>query len=409
MNNYFNLLRGVCLGVIEIVDGIYHVGVDDKKTKFFESIWPIPEGISYNAYLIVDDKVALIEGGVKQDFSREFLKKLESIIDLDELDYIIVNHMEPDHTGTLPLLYKMAKRAKIIISKMGKRMLKSFYGIEDEERIITVSDFDELSLGKRKLKFIMTPGVHWPETMMTYEERSKILFSSDAFGTYGSLDGSLFDSEVDLEVFLERAKRYFVNIVGMYAIQAKNALKKLSKFEIRIIAPSHGPIWKEHIKLILDLYTKLTSKEEEAKVLIVYGSMYGFTEEAVEVMARLLKENGIKTIIYNATYVHPSYSLSEAWDSKIIIFAFPTYDAGPFIPVYTTAYYIIRKNIMNKKFAILGSYGWSGKGYMELVRMLEAKKWKLIEPIIECNGKVKKDDLEKIKELVEKIIKEVKA
>jgi len=393
---------------VEIKKNVYYVGVDDRKTLFFENIWYIPYGISYNVYLLVDEKIALIEGGTKIEYTRELLDNISSVIDVEKIDYIIVNHMEPDHTGNLPILYKLAPNAKIVVSALGKMMLANFYEIKDSNRIIVVRDGDKISLGKMKLQFFMIPGVHWPETMVTYEVTNKILFSGDAFGSYGALNGKIFDDEIDVNFYLNEAKRYFANIVGMHASSVQNALKKLRNLEISMIAPSHGPIWRKNPMKIVELYDKLSKYESENKVLIVYGSMYGFTEEITNYIARKLAEVNVKVTVYNATFTHPGFVLGEAWDSKVILFGLPTYDNGPFPPVFYNAYFFARKRLLNKYFGIFGSSGWSGKGYTKLIDLLKPLKWKLIEPIVEIRGKAKREDFDKAVELVKNVISIIK-
>ena len=392
----------------EIVKNVYYVGVDDRKTRFFEGIWPIPNGISYNAYLIVDQKVALIEGGVKIDYARPFLNNISSVVDISRIDYIVVNHMEPDHTGTLPILYELAPDSKIVTTALGKKMLADFYGIDDPNRIIVVKDNDKINLGGKEIQFFTIPGVHWPETMATYEISQKILFSGDAFGTFGALGGKLFDDEIDLEFYLREGRRYFANIVGMYTGPVQNALRKLGSLEIKIIAPSHGPIWRSNPEMIINLYDKLSKYKSDDKVLIVYGTMYGFTEELANYIARKLISEGIKVMVHNAVNVHPSFTLSEAWDSKVILFGLPTYDGGAFPPVYYTAYLISAKKLKNKIFGIFGSSGWSGRGYAKIVELLKSIGWKLVEPIVEIRGRCKKEDLEKADELIKNVVDLIK-
>ncbi len=393
--------------IVKIAENIFYVGIDDKQTRFFEGIWPIPNGISYNSYLIIDDKIALIEGGVRATFSREFLDDLSSIVDIEKIDYIIVNHMEPDHTGTLPILYRLAPNSKIIVSNMGKRLLKSFYDIEDEERVVVVKDGDKISLGQKELVFYTIPGVHWPDSMVTYEPSEKILFSSDAFGTYGSLNGRIFDDEIDIDFFLTEGKRYFTNIVGKFCAPTQVALKKLSGLKIKIVAPAHGPVWRKNPKKIIELYDKLSKYESKEKVLIMYGSMYGFNKQAAEYLAKKLVGKGVDVKLMDVTNWHPSYILAEAWDSKIVVIGVPTYDGGAFPLIYTAATYLQKKLLKNKYYAIFGTFGWSGKGYKEIREILDRIEWKLVEPIVEINGKLRKENKELLDRLAEEIASKV--
>ena len=394
--------------VKEVVNDIFYVGVDDKKTRLFEATWPIPNGISYNVYLIRDEMNALIEGGVKVDYSREFFRKLERVVKLSDLDYIVINHMEPDHTGTLPQLYRIAKNAKIIVSQKGKELLADFYNIIDSDRVIVVSDGDEISLGKRTLRFILTPFLHWPETMMTYDSSDKILFSGDVFGSFGALNGRLFDNNWVLDEYLAELKRYYTNIVGMFTGPTQNALKKLKGLDINLIAPSHGPVIKEYKDKVISLYDELSRYESKKKVTIIYGTMYGYTEELVSVLALRLYEEGIPVSILNASEVHPSYILADVWDSKIIVLAAPTYDGKYFLPAYTAMYYVYAKRLRKKKFAVMGSSGWSGKGYLRVIDLAKELGWELIEPIVEYRGAIDEEEIKRVDELVDNIVRILK-
>ena len=394
---------------LEIAENIYYVGVDDRKNHLFENLWPVPNGISYNAYLIKDEKIALIEGGVKIDFERQFFENLRKIIDISKIDYIVVNHMEPDHTGTLQTLFKLAPNSKIVITSMGKKMLKDFYNIDDTERIIVVTDGYKISLGKTELEFYATPSVHWPETMMTYEKTNKILFSGDVFGSFGALNGKIFDYETDVDSLLSEAKRYYVNIVGKYTKPTLNAINKVSGLEIDIIAPAHGPVWTKYREKILSYYEDLANlKTEKNKVSIVYGTMYGFLEDLVFQLARTLTRAGANVHIFNIVNTHPSYVISEIWDSEVVLFGAPTYDAGPFPPLFYTVHLLERKSIRNKKFGLFGSSGWSGMGYKLVKDTLEKLNWSLIGPIIEIKGRMKDEDKTKVQELVNKISEAIK-
>ncbi|MCR8463123.1 MAG: FprA family A-type flavoprotein [Candidatus Korarchaeota archaeon] len=390
--------------VRKIAENVYYVGLDDNITEFFEGIWPLPYGVSYNTYLIEDNEVALIEPGVKKELAAKYLDELETAVSLPEIDYIIVNHNEPDHSGTLPLLYRLTK-AKIIASKFGVNLIRSFYNIS--ERVTSVGSGDSLKLGKTELKFITIPGVHWPDSMITYETNNKILFSSDVFGTFGSLRGCVFDSELDLAFYIEEAKRYFVNIIGKYAESAARALEGLKNIKIEIIAPAHGPVWKEYIDSIMNLYRNLASRVSRNKITIIYGTMYGFTEELAMYIASRLAEKGFEVEVFNGVTEHPSFTISSIWDSKVVIIGSPTYDNDAFLPILTHVIYIRSKLIKDKKYAIFGSFGWSGKGYKKIQEILAELGWKLIEPIVEFQGRTTAEVKGKADELVNNIIREV--
>ncbi len=394
------LVRGM---TIRIVDNIYYVGVDDTTSDLFEGIWPIPNGVSYNAYLILGDKKVLIEGGVKKAFSREFFNNVEELISLEDIDYIVVNHMEPDHSGTLPELLRINKKAKIYITPFGSSLLKNFYGFESKNRVITVRKGDTLDLGDRKLVFIPTPGVHWPDSMATYETKNKILFSSDAFGTFGALNGRIFDDQIDLNYVLGEARRYFANIIGKFSSRALQVISEIEKMDIEIIAPSHGPIWRKKPKNIIDYYKKLSMQKPDEKILVVCGSMYGFTREAIAYITRRLAEERVRFSVIDPSRTHPSYFLSEAWDSKIVVFGSPTYDGDIFPPVRIFLSYIQIKTLKNRYFGIIGSCGWAGGGYRKIVEILKNMNWELIEPIVEFKGRITSHDYSTIEQLISNI------
>ncbi len=388
--------------VRKIVEKVFYLGLDDDLTEFFEGIWPLPWGITYNTYLILDEKITLIESGVRKELTMQYLSELESVVSLSDIDYIIVNHSEPDHSGSLPMLFRLTK-SKIIASKFGANLIKSFYNI-DGENIISVGSGDLIRLGEMELRFIPIPGVHWPDSMVTYEVKNKILFSSDVFGTFGSLGGAVFDDEIDKSIYLEEAKRYFVNIIGKFVANAARALESLSNFDVKIIAPAHGPVWRTDLDAIVSLYKDLSKRVARNKVVILYGSMYGFTRQLAYYIANRLVEEQIDVEIYDVTYTNPSFVLSAIWDAKVIVFGCPTYDNDAFPPLLTQVMYFRSKMIKEKKYAIFGSYGWSGKGYRGIKNILDELKWQLIEPIIEFKGAPTTEAKEKADELVDKII-----
>ena len=390
----------------KIVENVFYIGLDDDITEFFEGIWPLPWGVTYNTYLVLDEKIALIEPGVREELAMRYISELESVVDLSEIDYIVVNHSEPDHSGSLPLLCRLTK-AKIVASKFGVNLLRGFYNIAGE-RLVGVSSGDSISLGETKLRFISIAGVHWPDSMVTYETKNKILFSSDAFGAFGSLRGAIFDDEIDKTFYLEEAKRYFVNIIGKFAGNAGKAIDSLSSVDIRIIAPAHGPVWRTDIDLIVNLYRDLSNRMVRDKVTLIYGSMYGFTENLAIYIAGRIAEKGVEIEVFNVTHTHPSFTMASAWDSKVVVFGGPTYDNDIFPPLLTHVEYLRSKMLKNKKYALFGSYGWSGKGYRRIQRTLEELEWELIEPIVEFRGAPTSDAKRKADELIENIVREIK-
>ncbi len=391
--------------MVKIKEDISWIGVNDRVTDLFEGVWPIPEGVSYNSYLIEDEKIALIDS-VKSCFEDEFIENIEELVDPRDIDYIIVNHMEPDHSGALPTIRKLAPEAKIICTKKAVSLLESFYGFTDN--IHPVREGDTLDLGKRELKFFETPFVHWPESMVTYETSERVLFSNDAFGGFGALEGGNFDDEVNLDYYEDQILRYFSNIVGAYSAPVQAALEKLSDLDIEIIAPSHGPIWRSEPNTIVKLYDKWSRLEGEKGVTLIYGSMYGNTSEMMEAVARGLKSKECTNIkILDASRVHMSYLLSESWRRKGLIIGTPTYDGRIFPPVDHFVQLARKKKLKDRVVGLFGSFGWSGGALDRVKSVSEQLNWNLIEPICEFNGKPTNADLKRGKELGEKIIERV--
>ncbi|MEN3203013.1 MAG: FprA family A-type flavoprotein [Atribacterota bacterium] len=387
---------------IEIRPGIFWIGVNDHTTDLFEGLWPITqEGVSYNSYLIVDDKKAIIDlaKSLKVD---EYLAQVGERIALHELDYIVLNHMEPDHTGILRVLRKLAPQAVILCSPQAKEMVTAFYGITENVRV--VQDGEEVKLGGKKLVFFLTPMVHWPETMVTYEEESKVLFSCDAFGGYGALQGAIFDDECSqFDFYLRESLRYFANIVAKYSPMVLRAIDKLSSLQISVIAPSHGLIWRKRPEHIVERYRTWSQYAEsggEKGVTVLYGSMYGNTEVVVDALAQGIAASGIPVDMYDARRIHASYILASLWEKKGVVIGAPTYEAGLFPPVAHVLDLALRKNMKHKKMLYLGSFGWSGGAKRELERLARELDWEIVSTF-EFRGGGKREDIETVRKLGE--------
>ncbi|MEO0293013.1 MAG: FprA family A-type flavoprotein [candidate division WOR-3 bacterium] len=385
---------------IEIKPGIYWIGVEDRTTDLFEGLWPIKrEGVSYNSYLIKDDKKVIIDL-TKSLKEEEFFSNIERIVDLREIDYIVINHLEPDHTGSINLLRRISPKSVILGSEKTKEMLKDFYGIMDKVEL--VKEGDEIPLGGKTLKFFSTPMIHWPETIMTYEISTKILFSCDAFGSYGTLNGSIFDDECeDLSFYKEEAIRYYANIVAKFSKMVLKAIEKLKGIPIEIIAPSHGRIWRKNPEEIVNLYKELAEFSESGGkpgITLIYGSMYGNTEIMMNGVAQGIIESGVPCKIFDVSHTHPSYILPYLWTQKGVMIGTPTYEGGLFPPMINILKLASLKNIKNKKVGMFGSYGWSGGALKELERIIEPLNWQIID-FLEFRGKPKEKELKEGKEL----------
>lgn len=343
----------------EITPRVHYVGVNDRTTWKFENLWPLPYGISYNSYLVTGSEKTVLIDGVEETFIHKLLTNLKDNAAEKSVDYLVVNHMEPDHSGGIPRLLNKFPDMKIIGNKITLGMLKGFYGIS-EKHCLEIKDNDTLSIGDMTLRFFMTPLVHWPETMMTFIEEEGILFSGDAFGCFGALNGGLVDTEMNTDWYIPEMYRYYSNIVGKYGKPVQMALKKLSGLEINYICSTHGPIWKNRIKDVIDIYNRLSLYEGEDGVTIVYGSMYGNTGELADLIADRLAERGIKNIkIHNVSKSEMSYIISDAFRYKGLIVGAPTYNGNLFPAIHEFMTSMEVREIKNKAIATFGSFTWA--------------------------------------------------
>ncbi len=377
---------------VKLTDDVYYVGVNDRRTHLFENMWPIDRGVAYNSYLIDDEKVALIDA-VEIGQVEKYLKKIRAIIGDRSIDYLVVNHMEPDHGGSIDIIKKMYPNIQIVGNKKTLPMLEGYFGISDNT--VEVNEGDTLNLGKHTLQFYMAPMVHWPETMVTYEVSEKIVFSADAFGTFGTLDGGIFDDEFDFENYRDEMRRYYSNIVGKYGSPVQKALSKLQGLDIKMIASTHGPIWRNNIKEVIGLYDRWSKFETEEGVVVAYASMYGNTEEMAEAVAREMAENGIKHIrLYDVSKTHASYILSDIFKYKGVILASPTYcnELHPNMESLTTK--LRHMGVKDHYLGILGSFSWAGASVKKLTAIGEELNWELVGESVEEKHALKADKYE---------------
>ena len=370
---------------VKITDKIHWIGVNDRKTHLFENLWPLDNGISYNSYLINDEQVALIDT-VHNCSAEAYIAKIQDIIGMDRsIDYLIINHMEPDHSGAIKGIVEKFPDIQIIGNKKTFKMLEAYYGFR--EHLYEINNDDELKLGDHHLKFVMTPWVHWPETMMTYEKSSKMLFSGDAFGTFGALDGGIFDDEINFDFYSDEMRRYFSNIVGKYSNMVQKAFKKLEGIEINIVASTHGPIWRSEPQKVLSLYDRWSRYESETGVVIIFGSMYGNTEMMADFTARRLSEKGIKNIrVRDASKTHLSHLINEVWRFKGVMLGSAAYNTRmlPTMEQFTRAIEHIAPK--NRLLGIFGSYSWTGGGVKSLKQFAENMEWDMVGEPVDIKG-----------------------
>lgn len=345
--------------MIEIKNKVYYVGVNDRNKALFEGLWPLPDGVSYNSYLIVDEKVCLIDT-VDVAFFPQFLDNIRAVIGDRPIDYIVINHMEPDHSGSLGLMRKYYPDVEIVGNKKSFHLLKGFYGISDKE--LEVKNGDELNLGSHNLKFFMTPMVHWPETMMTLDTTDNMLFSGDGFGCFGALNGGIIDEEINCDEFWLEMVRYYSNIVGKYGTPVQNALKKLAGIHIDYICSTHGPVWHKYVDKVIGLYDRMSKYETEPGLVICYGTMYGNTERMAEQIARSASLAGVKNIrLYNVSKTHHSYILQDIFRFRGLIVGAPTYNAGLYHEMDVLLQEVANRDIKNHLIGWFGSYSWASK------------------------------------------------
>ena len=348
----------------EITNNIYYVGVNDRNKFLFEGLWPLPNGVSYNSYLIVDEKVCLIDT-VEVDFFTQFIENIQEVIGDRPIDYLVVNHMEPDHSGSIALIRKYYPEIQVVGNKKTFGMLSGFYSISGGE--IEVKNGDTLSLGGRELTFVLTPMVHWPETMVTLDNANHVLFSGDAFGCFGALNGGVIDSEINCDTFWLEMVRYYSNIVGKYGTPVQNALKKLAGVQLDYICSTHGPVWHEHIQKVIGIYDQLSRYECEEGIVICYGTMYGNTERMAEIIASAASKAGIKNIvIYNVSKTHHSYILRDIFRYKALIVGAPTYNTSLYHEMDVLLSEIAHKDMKNRLIGWFGSFGWASKAVAKI-------------------------------------------
>lgn len=392
-----NCLEDNFMHQVKLADEIFYVGVNDRKTHLFENYWPLPHGMAYNSYLIVDEKVALMDT-VERAFIDEYLSNIKNILGDRKVDYLVINHMEPDHSGAIRSIVAEYPDITLVGNKKTFPMLENFYQIK--ENTLEVGDGDELPLGKNTLEFYTIPMVHWPETMVSFEKTNGVLFSADAFGTFGTLDGGIFDDELNLSFYEEEMMRYFTNIVGKYSPHTQRAMKKLSGLDIKMIAALHGPIWRSHTDFVLSRYDKWSRYETEEGVVIVYGSMYGNTEKMADVIARQLAERGVKNIrVYDASKTHQSYIISDIFKYKGFIVGSAAYNNEMFPSVEALVSKIEHMGIKEHLLGVFGSFSWNGGGVKNLMKFAENINWDLVYDPVEEKGALKADKFQMCIEL----------
>ena len=368
------------MAITEILPGIHYVGVNDRTTTRFEGLWSLPQGVSYNAYLVAGEKIALIDT-VEEALGSRLEANIREAVGDRKIDYLVVNHMEPDHSSSIAALRRIYPDLQIVSNAKALQMIGGFYGVTGGT--VEVKEGDTLDLGGKTLSFHMIPMVHWPETMVSWCPESQVLFSGDAFGCFGALDGGITDSQVDPERYWEEMRRYYACIVGKYGAPVQKALQKVRTLPVGSICPTHGPVWQQQIDRVIDLYDRMSRYEGEPGVVIAYASMYGNTEQLAERIARELAEAGIHNLrVYNLSYADPSVVLRDIFRFDTLLVGGPTYNAGLFPPVAELLDKLAARCIPQRRFGWFGSYTWAGASVKLLGEFAQKMKWEVLcEPV----------------------------
>lgn len=394
-----------------VTEKVFWIGTNDRKTERFENYLPLPLGVAYNSYLINDEKTCIID---TVDFSMAglFIEKINGILQGKKLDYIIVNHMEPDHSGALHDVMTYFPEAKVVGNVLTLKMIKAFMPNFDESKFICIKEGDILDLGTHKLTFAMVPMVHWPESMVTYDTTEKILFSNDAFGSFCTLDGGIFDDEINFSFFEDEMRRYYSNIVGKYGQQVLAAIKKLGGLEIKFICPSHGILWRKNVSVVINHFANWASfTPEEEGVVIVYGTLYGTTGKMANIIARELAHNGIKNIkIYDSSKTDHSFIISDIWKYKGLILGSAAHNNDVYPMMQGLLHKLQNYGLKNRYLGIFGNMLWSGGGVRGIKAFADALPGlEVVAEPIEAKGEPTSEDQRKLEELAKVMADKLKA
>ena len=388
-----------------ITDDLYWIGGNDRRLALFENIFPVPNGVSYNSYALLDEKTVLF-ATVDKAVSEQFFENLVHSLGERTLDYVIINHMEPDHCAMLKEVIMRYPDVQIVCNAKTADIIKQFFKIETDA--VIVKENDTLCTGKHTFTFLMAPMVHWPEVMVTYDTTDKILFSADAFGTFGAINGNLFADEIEFEhKWLDDARRYYTNIVGKYGAQVQALLKKASNVEIGMICPLHGPVWRKNIEWFVEKYQKWSTYEpEDQGVMIAYASIYGNTENAANVLASRLADKGLKNIaMYDVSVTHPSVVVSEAFRASHLVFASPTYNGGIFPNMETVLLDLKAHNLQKRTVAFMQNGTWAATSGRQMNEMVSGmKQMTVLEPTITIKSALNDSQSEEIDAMADAIL-----
>lgn len=393
---------------MELKGNVHYVGVNDRNKTLFENLWPLPYGVSYNSYLIADDDAVVLVDTVDVAFFEVYLKKIRTVIGDRKIDYLIINHMEPDHSGSISLIKQYYPDIVLVGNKKTFDMVDGYYGAGGERKV--VAEGDSLKVGRHDLHFYLVPMVHWPETMVTFDSTDGILFSGDAFGCFGALNGGCIDKNINTEIYMGEMRRYYANIVGKFGNPVQKALQKCSGLDIKMICPTHGPVWEEQISEVVAMYDKLSRYEAEEGVVIAYGTMYGNTEQMAEAIAEELSAQGIKNIVmHNVSKTPHSFILADIFRYKALIVGCTTYNMNLYPEMEALLSKVAARDMKNRLIGYFGSFTWASAAVKKLGEYAAQLKFEVVGNPVEMKQSMSANNEQQARELAVAMADRLKA
>lgn len=393
---------------MELKGNVHYVGVNDRNKTLFENLWPLPYGVSYNSYLIADDDAVVLVDTVDVAFFEVYLKKIRAVIGDRKIDYLIINHMEPDHSGSISLIKQYYPDIVLVGNKKTFDMVDGYYGVGGERKV--VAEGDSLKVGRHDLHFYLIPMVHWPETMVTFDSTDGILFSGDAFGCFGALNGGCIDKNINTEIYMGEMRRYYSNIVGKFGNPVQKALQKCSGLDIKMICPTHGPVWEEKIAEVVAMYDKLSRYKAEEGVVIAYGTMYGNTEQMAEAIAEELSAQGIKNIVmHNVSKTPHSFILADIFRYKALIVGCTTYNMHLYPEMEALLSKVAARDMKNRLIGYFGSFTWASAAVKKLGEYAAQLKFEVVGNPVEMKQSMSANNEQQARELAVAMADRLKA
>lgn len=393
---------------MELKGNVHYVGVNDRNKTLFENLWPLPYGVSYNSYLIADDDAVVLVDTVDVAFFEVYLKKIRAVIGDRKIDYLIINHMEPDHSGSISLIKQYYPDIVLVGNKKTFDMVDGYYGVGGERKV--VAEGDSLKVGRHDLHFYLIPMVHWPETMVTFDSTDGILFSGDAFGCFGALNGGCIDKNINTEIYMGEMRRYYSNIVGKFGNPVQKALQKCSGLDIKMICPTHGPVWEEKIAEVVAMYDKLSRYEAEEGVVIAYGTMYGNTKQMAEAIAEELSAHGIKNIVmHNVSKTPHSFILADIFRYKALIVGCTTYNMHLYPEMEALLSKVAARDMKNRLIGYFGSFTWASAAVKKLGEYAAQLKFEVVGNPVEMKQSMSAGSEQQARELAVAMADRLKA